>query len=251
MRRILPGAGDYTRGVETFRAFSALHATAVCTIALLTVVAIAVRRRRPAEPLAPSRLERLVALGYLSAWIVTYAWLLAPGLRDPATTLPLQLCHLAAANAGLVLLTGWRPLRALQYFWGLALCTQAIVTPTLTEGPALYPFWFFWGSHGMTVGVALYEVFARAYRPSWRDYRLACAAAALYVALVLPLDLAFGWNYGFVGPSKPGVPSIVDFLGPWPFRLLPIVVVAAAAMALVQLPWTLAVWLRRRGSSSA
>ncbi|HSH08266.1 MAG TPA: hypothetical protein VLA41_11440 [Burkholderiales bacterium] len=77
---------------------------------------------------------------------------------------------------------------------------------------------------------------------------LTLAAAALYVAAVLPIDLAFGWNYGFVGPSKPGVRSIVDFLGPWPWRLAPIVAIAAAAMALAQLPWTLAARLRRRGS---
>lgn len=248
MRAILPGARDYTPAVESFRAFSGLHLLALCAIALLTLVAVIVRRRRPVEPLAPGPAERTLALAYLATWIMTYAWLLTPGLREPATTLPLQLCHLAAANASLVLLTAWRPLRALQYYWGLALCTQALATPTLTEGPALYPFWFFWTSHGMIVGVALYDVFARGYRPSWRDYRLACAAVALYVAAVLPIDLAFGWNYGFVGPSRPGVRSIVDFLGPWPWRLAPIVLIAAAAMALVQLPWTLAARLRRRGS---
>ncbi|MDX1376684.1 MAG: TIGR02206 family membrane protein [Burkholderiales bacterium] len=237
--------------MESFRAFSALHAIALCTIAALTLLAIALRRRRPPEPLAPGPVERTLALAYLGAWIVTYLWLLAPGLREPASTLPLHLCHLAAANAALVLLTGWRPLRALQYFWGLALCTQALITPSLLEGPALYPFWFFWTSHGMIVGVALYDVFARGYRPSWRDWRFACAAAAVYVLAVLPINLAFGWNYGFVGPSRPGVPSIVDFLGPWPFRLVPVVAIAAAAMALLALPWALAARLRPRGSSSA
>lgn len=232
--------------METFRAFSALHAATLAVLAALVLAAVAVRRRRPSEPLAPSAAERAVALGFLAAWVTTYAYLLVPPLRDLPTTLPLHLCHLAALNAPLVLLTGWRPLRALQYFWGLALCTQALATPALGEGPALYPFWFFWTYHGMAVGVPLYDVFARGFRPTWRDYGLACAATAAYAAVVLPIDLATGWNYGFLGPSRPEVTSIVDVLGPWPARLVPIVIIAAGAMALAQLPWTIARRLRRR-----
>jgi len=232
--------------VDTFRAFSTLHAAALAVIAALVLAAIAARRRRPAAPLAPGAIERTVALGFLGAWITTYACLLYPPLRDLPTTLPLHLCHLAALNAPLVLLTGWRPLRAIQYFWGLALCTQAVITPSLLEGPALYPFWFFWTYHGMAIGVPLYDVFARGFRPTWRDYGTACAAAVVYGMIVLPIDLATRWNYGFLGPSKPETPSLVDVLGPWPERLVAIVAIVAAAMALVQLPWTIARRLRRR-----
>jgi hypothetical integral membrane protein (TIGR02206 family) len=232
--------------VETFRAFSPLHAVMLVAIAAATLGAILVRRRRPPEPRALSAVERTVALGFLGTWATTYLWLLVPPLRDFSTTLPLHLCNVTAVNASLVLLTGWRRLRALQYFWGLALDTQALITPALREGPALYPFWYFWASHGMIVGVALYEVFARGYRPSWRDYGFACAAAAAYGAIMLPIDLAFGWNYGFLGPTKPGVPTLIDVLGPWPERLALMALIAAAAMALAQLPWTIARRLRRR-----
>lgn len=243
--RILTGAPRYTGRVETFRAFSALHAAMLAAIAAVTLIAILVRRRRPPEQPALGPVERTVALSFLGAWVTTYLWLLVPPMRDFATTLPLHMCNFTALNASLVLLTGWRRLRALQYFWGLALDTQALVTPSLREGPALYPFWYFWTSHGMIVGVALYEVFARGYRPSWRDYGLACAAAAIYAAIVLPIDLAFGWNYAFLGPSKPDLPTLIDVLGPWPERLVLMALIAAAAMALVQLPWTIARRLRR------
>ena len=174
---------------------------------------------------------------YLAAWGTTYSFLFLSSLHDPAKTLPLQLCHLTAAAAALLLITRWRPLRPFVYFWGLGLCTQALVTPALSEGPALYPFWFFWATHGLIVGVACYDLFALGYRPGWRDYGIACAAAAAYVALVLPLDIAFGWNYGFVGPDKPEVRTIVDVLGPWPQRLAAIAALVAAIMALLVLPW--------------
>lgn len=233
--------------MEIFRAFSGLHAAALAVIAALTAVAIAVRRGRAPEPLPASAIERVIALGYLAAWAVTYAYLLFPPLHEPAKTYPFQLCHLAALCAALALLTGDRIFRTLLYFWGIGLSTQALITPSLTEGPALYAFWFFWTTHGFIIGVALYDVIARGYRPELRDYGIACAASAMYFALILPANLVFGWNYGFVGPSKPEVPTIVDFLGPWPQRLAPIALIVAAVMALLLVPWEIA----RRMSPSA
>src|SRR4029450_7133710 len=122
----------------------------------------------------------------------------------------------------IVLMTGHPILRPIGDFCGLGLCTQAIITPVLPEGPALFPFWMFWAMHGMIVAVPLYDIAARGYRPDWRDYGIACAGALAYVLFILPIDLVTGWNYGFVGPSAPGVPTIVDLLGPGPRRPGPI-----------------------------
>jgi hypothetical integral membrane protein (TIGR02206 family) len=225
--------------MESFEPFGWLHAAALVAIFALTALAVALARLQPL-PAGPAAPERVVGWGYIAAWITTYTFLLLPPLHDPAKTYPLQLCHWNALAAGLLLATGWRWLRPLVYFWGFALSTQALITPALREGPALYAFWFFWTTHGLIVGVALYDVLARGYRPTLRDYGIACAGAAAYVAVVLPLDLAFGWNYGFVGPSKPDYPTIVDALGPWPERLVLIVLLVAGAMALALLPWRLA-----------
>ena len=222
--------------MDTFRMFSGLHAAVLVAIFGVTALAILVARRNP-MPAVPTPTERAVGIAYLAAWATTYAFLLFPPLHEPAKTYPLQLCHLNALAAALLLITRWTTLRPLVYFWGFALSTQALITPSLTEGPAIYPFWFFWATHGMIVGVALYEVFARSYRPTPRDYAIACGAAALYVALVLPIDLAFDWNYGFVGRGKPEVRTIVDVLGPWPQRLAIIFALVAGAMALLLLPW--------------
>jgi uncharacterized membrane protein YwaF len=52
--------------------------------------------------------------------------------------------------------------------------------------------------------------------------------------------VAFGWNYGFVGPGKAGAPTLVDKLGPWPWRLAPLSGLAIAAMLLVWMPWIVA-----------
>ena len=40
-----------------------------------------------------------------------------------------------------------------------------------------------------------------------------------YLALILPFDLLTGFNYGYVGPAKPLNASLLDWLGPWPWRI--------------------------------
>jgi hypothetical integral membrane protein (TIGR02206 family) len=150
------------------------------------------------------------------------------------------MCHWTALAAGLYLATRWRPLAPILYFWGFALCTQALLTPTLGEGPATHVFWYFWLSHGMIVGVGIYAIAVHRYRPTWGDWRVACLAAAVYAAAVIPVDLLVGANYGFLGPTKPDQPTIVDLLGPWPARLALIFALVAGAMAALMAPWALA-----------
>ena len=225
--------------MEKFAPFSALHAGALVAIAAATLVAVRASRRAPATA-SPTAAERAIGVAFVLIWVAVHGWWMLPPRVVPATTLPLQMCHWTALAAGLYLATRWTPLAAILYFWGFALCTQALVTPTLTDGPATHQFWYFWLSHGMIVGVATYALIAHRYRPTWRDWRLACVAAAVYAAAIIPIDMLIGANYGFLGPTKPDQPTLVDFLGPWPARLVLIFALVAGAMAALMLPRVLA-----------
>ncbi len=225
--------------METFQPFSLLHAAALAAIALATWVAVAaVRQAGPRG--APTRAERALGIAFILVWLAVHGWWLVPPRLDPTRTLPLQMCHLTALAAGLYLATRWSALAPLLYFWGFGLCTQALITPTLDVGPAHLQFWYFWLSHGMIVGVAVCALAAYRYRPTWSDWRFACLAAAVYAAAVIPVDLAFGANYGFLGRTVPDQPTLVDLLGPWPMRLALVAMLVTGVMALLMLPWTLA-----------
>ncbi len=228
--------------MDAFHPFTLVHGLALAAIAAATALAIRAARRASGDR---ATVERRVGAAFVAIWLAVHGWWLLPPRFDPVTTLPLQMCHLTALGAGLYLVTGARRLAVLVYFWGLALCTQALVTPTLEEGPASHVFWYFWLSHGMIVGVAAYALAVHRFRPTWRDWRFACAAAAVYAAIVLPIDLALGANYGFLGPTVPDRPTLVDALGPWPQRLITIGALVAGAMALIVLPWRAAGGLRR------
>jgi hypothetical integral membrane protein (TIGR02206 family) len=224
--------------MDVFRPFTFTHAVMLCSIAVLIwLLVIAGRRQRAA---APTRFELTLAITNLAFWIIAHGWWQLPPRFDPATTLPLQMCHLTSVIASLVLLTRRHFLRILLYFWGFGLCTQALLTPSLADSPATVWFWAFWFQHGFIMAVAVYDVAVYGFRPVWRDFSLACAASAGYVVLVLPLNVLLGANYGFVGNSRPDNPSIVDLLGPWPGRLIIIVLLVAAVLALLMLPWEIA-----------
>jgi hypothetical integral membrane protein (TIGR02206 family) len=156
------------------------------------------------------------------------------GLRN---SLPLQLCDIVAIIAALEFARPSRNVHALAYFWGVALSSQALITPDLAGGPSSLGFWAFWIYHLFVVGSGIYAVTVRRFRPEWRDLRLAIGAGLIYAIPVFLLDAALGLNYGYLGRSNPGQPTVIDLLGPWPLRVLYMVLLATIAMLLFWLPF--------------
>lgn len=222
--------------MEPFRPFTLIHLiTLLCVAALIALTVHFGRKQR--DTAAPTTLERALAIANLAVWFASHGYWQMPERFDAATTLPLQMCHLTSLIASAVLLTRRHALRAVLYFWAFGLCTQALITPSLIEPPTSPVYWAFWFLHGFVMLATIYDLVVYGFRPHWREYRIACVAAATYVAVVLPVNLLLAANYGFLGKSKPLNPSIVDWLGPWPERLLIIAPLAALAMFVVLLPW--------------
>lgn len=214
-----------------------MHGIVVAMFALLTATVVLAGRR--AKEQRRRRIERAAGVAIIVCWIAVTALWLTPARFEPASSLPLHLCDVTALVAAAVLLTGARIPRAILHFWGLALNTQAFITPLLRAGPGELTFWVFWWLHFVIVGTAVYDLIVGRFRPTWTDYLIAVSGSLIYLLLVLPLDIAFGWNYGYVGSTTPDRPTIIDVLGPWPQRVVVICVLVCAAMALVMLPWAL------------
>ena len=232
--------------LDSFQPFTVTHGAVVIACAAITCLLIWLRRSlNEARQRMP---DRTLGWAFLIAWFAMNIWWLLPRQYNPRESWPLHLCDISALIAPLVLLTQVRWLRALLYFWGLGLNTQGFITPLLKEGPSHVEFWLFWLNHWVVVGFALYDLIARRFRPRWRDYGIAVLGSAVYLAVVLPFDIVFGMNYGYLGDSTPDRATIVDVLGPWPWRIGVIAVLACLVMALLMLPWELALRLRRARS---
>ncbi len=187
-----------------------------------------------------TRLRRALGIIGIAYWLSYNIWWNRNGI-DVATGLPLQICDINGLVAPLALLTLHRWLRATLYFWAFALTTQAFIQPALQFGPASALFWWFWAQHTIILGYAVFDLAVLGFRPGWRDFGRACAAGAAYLAVVVPLDLRLDADYGFLGNLPPGeIPPFVAALGPCPARAIIVVALAAAAFAVVELPWRIA-----------
>ncbi|GJQ30824.1 MAG: hypothetical protein HBSAPP03_27080 [Phycisphaerae bacterium] len=237
----VPSAALAAAPVPGFAPFSLQHALCVAGFVLAVIVLlVAGRRAGPHEP----RARRVVVI-LLWLFIVVYnAYYLWPSRFDPAVSLPLQLCDLALLAAPLAL-AGVAWARPLLYFWGLLLSSQGFISPTVEVGPAHARFWLFWISHAVIVGGAVYDLVVLRYRPRFADFAWAYGAGVAYILAMFEFNRRTGFNYGFVGSSTPGAPTLLDHLGPWPGRVLWMILLGGVVQFIAWILWPLAARLGR------
>lgn len=209
----------------------------VILAAIVLAIGVHLRRR---DPTRLRRCERALGIAGLVIWLFIQTYGFLPGVFAWHASLPLHVCDIASLLGPLVMLNAspkpW--MRSLLYFAGIGLCTQAFITPVLNEGPADPQFWCFWSGHFIILIPALYDLVVRRWRPKWRDWLIACVLSLGYAAVIFSLDIASGWNYGFLGQARePG--TMIEVLGRWPWRVAIIIGLTALAYTLMMLPWRL------------
>jgi hypothetical integral membrane protein (TIGR02206 family) len=220
--------------------FSPQHLITViaCLFAMILFAAFGRRCKRNDREF---NLRRSFALFFIAWQVFTTIWWLLPRNYDVAVSLPLHVCDLAAWIAPFALLfQDKRWLRTMLYFWGFGFSTEAFITPILDHGPDSVHFWLFWGGHTLIVGAALYDVVVCGYRPRFRDFLVATAFSLSYSAIIIGLNVAIGANYGYLGQSKPGAPTLIDHLGQWPLRAIWMILLGELFMLLLWAPWAIA-----------
>jgi hypothetical integral membrane protein (TIGR02206 family) len=222
--------------VSAFQSFTALHVVALFLVGLVILLLVSAGRAWRGTP-RERKLATVVAVAILALRVGVLVWNVMPERWSLGRSLPLQICDLAAIGSALALLTERRWLWSIAYFWGLALSMQGLVQPDLAAGPASLAFWLFWIHHALIVGAALYVVMVRGFRPEGRDLLVAIGAGVLYVAVVFPVDLLLEANYGYLGRGLPSQPTVLDWLGPWPWRVVAMVALGLVVMVLLYLPW--------------
>jgi hypothetical integral membrane protein (TIGR02206 family) len=203
----------------------------VLALGIVVLLALGRRLRDPDDRLGQT-LGGALALAVLPLQVLYFT----PGYWDPARTLPVQLCDLAAVVAVVALWTHRQWAVALTYYWGITLTTQAVITPDLAADFPDPIFLLFWVMHIGTVWAAVHLTWTRGIHPDWHGYGLAVAVTAAWAVLVFCLNLAMGSNYGYLN-AKPGAATALDLLGPWPWYVLAEVAIICAVWALMTWPW--------------
>lgn len=179
-------------------------------------------------------------LGALTAAIYAAGFVYVLFPFSIADSVPLRLTDLATVTAAYALWSQRHWAYALTYYWGLALSTQALISPVLyaPDFPH-YEFLAFFAIHLLVVWAAIYLTWGRGMRPRWRSYRFAVVTTLVWAAVTFTFNSIAGTNYGFLN-RKPATPSLLDVLGPWPVYLL----TAGVAILIV---WSLMTWPWERG----
>jgi hypothetical integral membrane protein (TIGR02206 family) len=220
-----------------FHPFTLEHGTALGLGAIAATTFILVGKRGGnGRKLATALLASINLCVYplsLAAW-----WSLAAE-KSIDNLLPFHLCDIAAITAGIALITK-RPLFcALTYFWGLAATVQGLLTPAITVGFPALPFVMFFVHHFAVVTAALYLPLVTGWRPKqpfWKGPLEVYGWSLVYLAFAISANRLLGSNFAFAS-RPPDNPSLIDHLGPWPWYLLAMQVIALAFFFLLALPF--------------
>ena len=203
----------------------------VVTAATAAVLMTQRRRLRACSALGFRRGLAVVLIGNeLTAWIVS--------LGQGHVRLPLQLCDLALALTAWALVSLRPRVTELAYFWGLAGSLQAVITPDVRDPFPTY-WWakFFLGHCGIVLAVVYLAVSGRVRPTAWSIWRV-WGWTNVYAIVAGLINWAAGTNLGYLA-HKPAQPSALTWLGPWPWYIMGMELVALASFGLYNLPFAL------------
>ncbi|NNE28988.1 MAG: TIGR02206 family membrane protein, partial [Saprospiraceae bacterium] len=147
-------------------------------------------------------------------------------------------CNLVALLLPFIM---WNPsirVHEILYFWILAGTFQAIITPHLFNGFPNFIFFKYWIVHAGLVIFAIYSTVVFDLKPTVKSIWRSFFALQFYVLFVLVVNLVIGSNYVYV-LGKPPTASALDFLGPWPYYILVVEVLAIILFYILYVP----IWL--------
>lgn len=220
--------------------FGPSHLSAIGVIVVTSIViAFTVRQSRKAE----RSISRVLAILLLLNWLLCFFWgYPASGLRN---NLPMHLCDWTAIAAIIGLLWHQQLPFEMTYFWGLGGTLQAILTPDLPYDFPDLRFITFFVSHGcVIVAIALFTLGLRV-RPWSSSIMRIFMWSNIYLGSALAVNQVLGTNYGYLC-HKPAHPSLLDYLGPWPFYILSLEGAALLSFAISYVPFLLMDLLAKR-----
>ncbi|XEC95609.1 TIGR02206 family membrane protein [Paenibacillus tarimensis] len=218
-----------------FTPYSSQHVIAL-TVAALLLGLIFIFRQTLRRPLWNLLFRRGLAALLLALHAALQLWYVTTGNWELAESLPLQLCTISLLLSGVLMWTRNYKLYEFIYFAGIGGALQALFTPVLNVGFPHFWYVYFFAGHGSIVAAALFMTVVEGFRPTWRSVLRTMGWLNLLLIVVFPVNALTGANYMFVS-RKPDTPSLLDLLGPWPWYLLPLELVALALFALLMLPF--------------
>lgn len=229
---------------HVFQLFSSVHLLTLAAFVFMIILLYFLRKqlRNPEN-------NRVVRIGLFLVLIISeislQVWLWWSGHWAYQYSLPLHLSSISLILSAILLLTQRYALFEFTYFVGVGSALQAMITPdiSLYTFPH-YRYIHFFVSHGGTVIANLFMVFVAGFRPTGKSIWKAFLWLNVYTFIVFIINFLIEGNYMYIS-EKPVNPSMIDYLGPWPWYILSLEGIAFVTFLILYVPF----WLSNRRKS--
>lgn len=231
----------------SFVAFGPAHWVGVIVVACVAV-GLPIATLLLASPTQRRWLE--IGLAFLLvAHVVVNAWVRSEFYGQPIQQhLPLHLCGASMILSVMVLLFHSYRAYEITYFWGLGGAIPALITPDV-EYTFPHPFFvMFFTGHGLELTGVTFATIAMGFRPRSGSVARAIVATGAYASIILPLNYLLHSNYLYLR-HKPEQSTLIDGLGPWPWYILSLAILAVLIAVVLYLPF--ATLIKRRDENTS
>lgn len=212
---------------------TSLHATMLIFVAVVSAVVIIIGHFSVKNKTLKTT-SRMLSFVIISIWFIYNIYYFHPRIFKWELSLPIQVCDFLSPIASIILvLPSFRFGRSVLFLSAIPLAGQAVLTPTGDQDPTTYRFWLFWTLHASIIAISLFDVIVRRFLPKFKDFALVLLFDLGYIVLILPLNIKFDWNYGYIGNALPEGDTLIGLLGSWPDRILFIFLLVIGAQGIM------------------
>lgn len=211
----------FGQGTSGFKMFGTEHVFILCLIFIVSVTIYVLRFRI----MGMHAFKTVLLMGLILSEVSYHFWAIYNDMWTAKYFLPLQLCSINSLLSIVLLLTDNRKLFGFVYLFGLTGAIQGLLTPELYQEPWHFRFIQYFIAHAFIVWTALYYAMIKSFRISWALFFMSFLWLNVYALGVYMINFVIGANYMFL-MKKPENASLMDYLGPYPWYILALELVA-------------------------
>ena len=234
---------EYLDTYDPFVLFGPSHIAAII-VALFLVIFLPIYARQKLSEQQQLMVGSVIGYLVMSSYLIWVILEFIAGTFDVKLHLPIHLCRLANLLIPLVMVR-----RSYFFYEILSGMFQAVITPDIAAGFPHFQYWRFWFAHHGMILALIYATVVYDMRPTIASVWKAMLAMNIFLIIAIIANLLLDANYFWIC-GKPvnelgeHVPSLLDYLGPWPWYILAAEFVALAHFLVFFVPF---IFLNRGG----
>ncbi len=232
---------EYLNTFEPFDMFGMEHILAIIA-ALVVIIVLPLYAKNHLDENAQYKLGKFIGWLVFANYIVWVSLEAIAGTFDVKQHLPVHLCRFANLMIPLVMV--WRSyfVYEILFFWGFSGMLQASITPDIAAGFPHFHYFRFWMGHQGLILALVYATVVYEIRPSFKSLIKSFIALNIFLGIAALVNVLMDANYFWIC-GKPlnqigeRIPTLLDYMGPWPWYILTGEFVALAHFLLAYSPF--------------